>query len=210
MRLPILPFAVLALATAVAVPRDARATSLIEYTTEQMVDASDLVVHGTVVEVWTEPDERGRVWTRAQIDVLRVLKGDADLDSVVVDQIGGTWSGQATLVYSAARFDVGEELVVFLQRVGGDRLVPTGYYLSKYTVRLDPYARQEIVQRNSVPPTREYDHRFLPLPPAEKRVSLTDFEDRIAARVAEGWDGQPIPGISQGRLERINGAQGVK
>ena len=52
--------------------------------TDQLVAASELIVHGTVVEVWTERDDRGGIWTRAQVDVDEVYKGDTSLSAVVV------------------------------------------------------------------------------------------------------------------------------
>jgi hypothetical protein len=79
-----------------------------------------------------------------------------------------------------------------------------GMVQGKYTVRQDPYARQDIVQLAKVPLELPYDHRFLPLPAEGERVSLADFEARIEDRVARGWDGQPIPGASLETLRAIN------
>ena len=64
----------------------ASATSMVQLTTNQLIDASESIVRGTVVEVWTELDEQGAVWTRAQVDVTEVLKGDAGQSAVIVDQ----------------------------------------------------------------------------------------------------------------------------
>jgi hypothetical protein len=58
-------------------------------------------------------------------------------------------------------------------------LVPVGMAQGKWTVRLDPYTRESIVQRYTMPWGKEYDHRFLPLPAEEKREYFTDFESRI-------------------------------
>ena len=43
--------------------------------TVEMVDAADMIVRGTVVETWTEVGEHGRIWTRAQINIIESYKG---------------------------------------------------------------------------------------------------------------------------------------
>lgn len=189
----------------------AGATSMVALTTAQLVDASDAVIRGTVTEVWTERDSGGTVWTHAQVEVHEVLKGDADLAAVIVDQPGGVWGGSATIVDGVARFSVGEDAVFFLETLGSGHTVPVGMLQGKFTVQMDPYTRAEIVQRYAPPVQRPYDARFLPLPSVANRTALTELEGEVRARVQNGWDGQPIPGASDARLHRINRlAAGVK
>ena len=45
---------------------------------------------------------------------------------------------------------------------------------------------------------------LIPLPPADERVSAADFEAERVEQVANGWDGRPVPGVSDARLARIN------
>ncbi len=77
----------------------------------------------------------------------------------------------------------------------------------KFTVRMDPAARHDIVLRYTLPSDEPYDARFLPLPPAEHRIAAADFERTVSARVTLGWDGQPIPGTSIERLRSIDDFQ---
>ena len=189
----------------------ANATTMVHLSTDQLVDASDLVVRGTVTEVWTEPDAQGRIWTRAQVEVLDVLKGDADAEAVVVDQPGGDWGGMHTTVYSVARFSRGEDAVLFLEQSSDGRITPVGMFQGKFTVQLDPYSQVEVARQVLMPPNQRYDHRFLPLAAAPDRVTVDSLEAQVRDRVAAGWDGQPIPGASPDRLRRINRTQpGVK
>jgi len=58
-----------------------------------------------------------------------------------------------------------------------------GMTMGKFTIRLDPYSRGEIVQQFQVPLERPYDHRFLPLPAEGQRKALGDLEARIQRRV---------------------------
>ena len=183
MRISAMLVAGLALALGAVVPSTAEATSLRKLNLEERVELSDRVVRGTVVEIWTERDSNGVVWTRAQLDITDVYKGTA-VDTLVIDQLGGNWAGLITTVGGASRFSVGEDMVVCLQQLESDHLVPVGMAQGKWTVRLDPYSQQEIVQRFAPPMHEVYDHRFIPLPKADKREHLADFEDRIRTRVA--------------------------
>jgi hypothetical protein len=169
-----------------ATPRQAQATSLKKMTTVQMVDASDLIVRGTVAETWTELEENGKIWTRAQIDISRVYKGEGQLETIVVDQLGGHYAGVTMHVEGATRFSHGEEVVIFLDELKSGHISPLGMFSGKWTVRLDPYSQTEIVQRFTVKSNTVYDHRFLPLPAAEDRIYLSDFETTVTDRVRVG------------------------
>ena len=169
-----------------AVPKDAQATSLMDMTTEDMVDASDLVLRGTVSETWTEVGDHGRIWTRAQVDVAEMYKGDEAIRTVVVDQLGGHHAGMTMHIEGATRFSVGEEIVIFLDELQSGRICPLGMFTGKWTVRIDPYTQSEIVQRFTVGAREVYDHRFLPLPRENDRIFLTDLENTIVDRVRTG------------------------
>ncbi len=185
----------------------AEATTLVPLSTEQLVDASDAIVRGTVTEVWTEADpDSGIVWTHAQVEVQSVLKG-GDTELLIIEQPGGEWAGRATTVAGSARFSVGEDAYFFVEHLESGRTVTTGMFQGKFNVQMDPYAHQNIVHRFTVSPTMSFDHRFIPLHDEDERVSTVDFEEHILTRVQTGWDGQPIPGVSTEKLSRINNHQ---
>lgn len=186
----------------------AEATTMVPLSIDQMVDLSSTVVRGKVTNVWAEPDATTHtVWTYAQVEVEKVFKGDTSTDILVVEQPGGTWGTTDTLVESVARFSVGEEGYFFVEELASGRSVTAGMYQGKYNIIFDPYSRQELAVRFSVDPRRDFDHRFIPLPPKKNRVSADDFEQTIEEAVDNGWDGQPIPGVSLEKLERINKKQ---
>lgn len=182
----------------------AEATTLAELSVDQMTDASELVVRGTVTEIWTEKESDGSIWTRVQFDVDQVLKGSAD-DTVVVSSLGGAYGGQVALVHGAPRFSIGEESLLFLETSShGANLSIVGMWQGKYTVRIDPDSGKEIGVRFVLSQDSWYDHRFLPFPAPEKRVQVDALETQILDRLETGWDGQPIPGASLERLGKIN------
>ena len=178
---------------------------MVPLSVEQIVDVSTTIVRGTVTEVWTEPDENtGSVWTHAQVEVERVFKGDRNTEVIIVEQPGGVWGETRTSVESVARFSIGEEGYFFVEELDGGRSVSVGMFQGKFNIILDPYSREELAIRFPVHEAKPFDHRFIPLPPEHARLSVTDFETRIEKRLADGWDGKSIPGISDEKLERIN------
>jgi hypothetical protein len=183
---------------------DSHATSMVELTTQQLTDASNVIVIGTVTEVWTEPDGERRVWTRAQIEVDEVLKGDRDIDAVVVDQIGGAFAGKTVAVHGSARFSRQERVMVFLEELDSGHLAPVGMFQGKYTVQIDPRVREDIVQRMTVDWDQDWDGRFLPLPEMNETLTLEAFRGSVEDSVAQGWNGEPIVGASMERLEWAN------
>ncbi len=193
-------------------PAPAHATSLVELSFDQLVVSAELIVRGTVQEVWTERDANGRVWTRTQLELTEVLKGEVSKDTIIVDQLGGTWAGRTAQVYGGARFDVGEETMVFLEQLDSGHTVVVGLEQGKYTLKMDPVSREQVVFRTPISPALAYDHRFVPLPKADQRVTITDFNANIFDAAERGWDGEPIPGISEQELLRRNVAatKGVK
>ena len=202
----LLPVAALA-ALGMVLGSTADATTLVPLTADQLVDASDTIVRGTVTEVWTEADpDSGHVWTHAQVEVSTVLKG-AEAELLIIQQPGGMWASQTTTVAGTARFSVGEDAYFFVEHLSSGRSVTTGMFQGKFNIQMDPYAQQLIVHRFPVSSTRDFDHRFIPLPAEGERVNTLDFEEHILIRVESGWDGQPIPGVSMEKLSRINHIQ---
>lgn len=205
------PLAHLAVLFGLAVSSPAGATTLARLTVDQMTDAADYVVRGNVAEVWTEQDARGGIWTKARIEVGESLKNAAPSE-LIVESAGGVYGDLVQDVALAARYSVGEDVFLFVCRKGdGDRFGTVAMYGGKYTVRINPADGSEMVVHYTLPYTRDYDARFIPNPPAAERVAFSAIEDQVRARVALGWDGQPIPGASTDRLRAINKLQtGVK
>lgn len=203
----------LALSLSVVAGTAAHATTLAQLSVDQMTDASDLVVRGTVASVVTDLDEHGHVVTLAEIEVAESLKGGVDAgDWVTVESHGGIYGDLLVDTPAAARYAVGEDVVVFLsEKRGGTAYGTVGMFLGKYTVKKEPVTGRNMVVRFTLPYDQEYDARFVPNPPKGQRVMLEELDTQVRARVALGWDGQPIPGISDDHLRRINRVQpGVK
>ena len=195
----------LTLAGALFMPiTEAGATTLYPHTVEQRTDISDYIIRGEVVEVWTEMDENGTVWTRARVDVSNVLKGPDAPAEMIIDSLGGTYGAHTTSVEARAVFSVHEELVAFLSLQKNGRYVPIGKFMGKYTVRRAPDTDRSHVITWHPSPDVKFDARFLPHPAAEDRTYLDDLLTQVNDHVATGWDGEPIPGVAITKLQKVN------
>ncbi len=182
---------------------EARA-SLLPLSVEQLTDASDYIVRGTVSATWVEQNERGDYWTKVQIEVDEVYKGPAQLDGLELDVVGGLIGARGMLVRDVPRFDEQEEVLVFAERLDSGYVVPTGMRQGKQTVRIDPDNAAPMLVNYHPPLERPYDHRFIPHPPPADRIYLDDYVSRIKTRIKAGWDGAPIPGKPIERLRQMH------
>lgn len=149
----------------------ARGETMIEMTLEEKVRASDLVVHGRIVEVhsrWSE-GKGSMVWTDYVVDILDVLHGETEGDRAVVTQQGGILEGVVLEVGSNPELIEGDEVVLFLAEAdflsererGGDRTKYTivgvaqgAYYVvaaEGEDVAVRDYGRLAIVPRELAP-----------------------------------------------------------
>ena len=165
----------------VATP-EVHATSMNKATVEDLTDSAHMVVRGVITEVWTETDDNGRIWTRAQLEVSHQYKGDAGA-GLIVSQLGGVHHNDFSLVPGSARFSIGEEGLFFLERLGSGSVVTTGKFQGKFTVRIDPDNGREMLVRFLAPQDTVYDHRFIPHPPLDERVYMDDIEQRVLSRL---------------------------
>lgn len=92
------------------------ATVLVKMNVEDLTYAAGNIVMGVVDEVKCEKDaENGRVYTYNTIIVKQNIKGISD-KKVVIRQIGGSYNGMEMWISGTPRFEVGEEVLVFLKK----------------------------------------------------------------------------------------------
>jgi len=112
----------------------AGATSVIGVDLEQLTRQSDVVVHGTVKGKESRWSGDGRrILTDVQIEVRESFKGPP-ARTVTVQQPGGVVGDIGQRVDGLATFDVGEEVVVFLERWGTQRFQVTAAAQGKFRV----------------------------------------------------------------------------
>lgn len=101
---------------------------------EKQVSDSDLIVHGLVEKVESYSDD-GRIFTKALITPIEIIKcrncGKAGKITVVVP--GGEEGRFVQIAVGAPRFKSGEEVILFLEKRGGNFVV-NSLSFGKWTV----------------------------------------------------------------------------
>ena len=116
------------------------AATVMEYAdTGDLVEISDVALRGEVVEQKSLFDSsQGRVVTRTTFEVAETYMGEVD-GRVTIEQWGGHTGEETSVIPGDARFQVGEEVVVFLRRGDAERdvLFLSAMAQSKFAVHRD-------------------------------------------------------------------------
>lgn len=138
----------LAVLCLLAAPVTALATVVMALSMEELTAMAPVVVHGTVqrsVTNWTE-DKRG-IWTWSEIVVRETLKGPRAA-TVLVKQPGGVLEGIGQSVSGAARFQDGEEVVLFLEPAVDERNAYVVLAMAAGKVTLEQTVGPKVARRN--------------------------------------------------------------
>ncbi len=94
------------------------ASIVLKLSDKQMVQKAARIVRGKVVRQYSKwgPKHR-RIYTYTVISVLEHLKGKPNTQQVVIKQLGGSVGNIAMKVSGNARFQLGEEVLVFLEKI---------------------------------------------------------------------------------------------
>ncbi len=186
-------------------PSVSQASVLADLSIEDRTDGAVYIVEGKVVSTWTELDARGRIWSRAKVDVTAQHKGDDLPSEIVIDSMGGTYGDYTLTVVGQAVYSEGENVFLFLDKLErSGRLVPLGKFLGKYTLRRAPGDTESHAFNWHASANSKYDHRFLPHKLAENRLYVGELRQVVAQRLETGWDGKEIPGLSTEQLKTRN------
>ncbi len=140
-------YAIAALALAIAVADDARATTFVSLDQEQLADMSDAAIVGVVVEIRSGREiESGEIRTDIHIVVEEVLFGDVPQDRAVVREPGGRVGGDEEWIYGSPSFRIGEEVMVFLTAARDGTYRVTAMALGKFGVQEDSDGYTELVR----------------------------------------------------------------
>lgn len=112
----------LALLTALLAPGLAGATVARALDLEGLAVRADEVIRGTVVDQRSRWDEDGRlIVTEVEVLVDGCLKGACEAELVTVRTLGGTIGDLTMQVHGVARYDLGEEVLLYLERPDPER-----------------------------------------------------------------------------------------
>jgi hypothetical protein len=101
-------------------------------TTEELTARADSILVAEVTDVASYKEGDGNIYTRVTLSVEQTVKGAAQ-GEVVVKMLGGEVAGQVLLVEDAPDFQLGERVVVFLEKREATFSVVGGFQ-GKYTI----------------------------------------------------------------------------
>lgn len=161
------------------------ATTVLRFTTDELCDRADVVIHGQCVAARTR-DTRDGVVTDYDVRVLESLKGEAGA-AFSFTTYGGVTETRGTFIPGAPTIKEDEELLLFLDAANkaGCRMV-IGMAQGKFSVRTAEDGRK-LASRNLEglsfldPATGEATEAK-----PEQAVPLDDLLGRVRARVAAG------------------------
>jgi hypothetical protein len=127
---------------------EAAASTVVAMSLEEMSERAESIFLGRVTGTRADWNaERTRIYTYVTFEVSRYLKGGSDSRVATVRLLGGRVGPYLASIPGSPRFDVGEEVLLFL--AGGKARVPTvlGLSLGKFTIAADP-SGEKIVKRD--------------------------------------------------------------
>jgi len=161
----------------------ATASTFVAMDTAELVAASESVIQGEVVEVYSFWNQGGTaVMTEARVVVNEVVAGQAPAE-VVVRTFGGRVGDYVLEAHGFPTFQEGQKVLLFLQRSSDQTLRVTGYRLGEF--RLAAGRNGELIAH----PTLEQGVKLLradgtPAPRPEA-VSVEILKNQIRAFAAE-------------------------
>lgn len=166
------------------------ATTVIPLGFEQLVNESQSVVYGRVLEVRAQwSDDRRFIESVVTFEILRGMKGGAG-ESITFTVPGGQVGRYLNVIPGAPSFVPGDLAVLFLTARGARLPVTTGLTQGIYRVQRAASGEMQVV-----PPVVEGAGRIVRGDPRRKPVSLEAFEASVRETVR----------LAQGRPERGRG-----
>jgi hypothetical protein len=159
----------------------AGATAVLGVDLDQLTRQSAVVVHGTVKSKESRWSGDGRrILTDVQIDVRESFKG-SPARTVTVQQPGGVVGDIGQRVDGLASFDVGEEVVVFLERWGAQRFQVTGAAQGKFRVQRSSDGTRAFAVPDPAADAELVDAAGQPTRTRLQSLELSELRDRVRA-----------------------------
>lgn len=125
----------LAVCFAFIISSTALAVRMVPLSVAQLTTKAQLVLQGSVTSKTVQRDAEGRIYTRIELRVADVWKGQPGGKTFTIVQSGGTLGEEIATVDGQEEFSIGEELVLFLVLNQRNEGVVIGLSQGKFKVR---------------------------------------------------------------------------
>jgi hypothetical protein len=124
----------------------AQATLFIPLSLGDLTKKADLVVHGLVLAKHSEADSQGRIFTKVDLQVIEVWKGEVKSSPLTVVHGGGELNGRRSMVTGQVDYQPGQETVAFLVRNGRGEAVTLGLAQGQFQVWKDAVTGEKLAR----------------------------------------------------------------
>jgi hypothetical protein len=150
---------------------------------EELSQKADLILNGVVTGKVSLLDAKGGIYTKIELAVTDVWKGNLKSNSFVIVQAGGTVGDTRVEVSGQVQYEVGEEVVAFLVLSPRGEGVTIGLSQGKFHVSKDSTTNEKVVHNpfhGSSEATNHTAASFQGLGPKANRdrLSLTELKHR--------------------------------
>jgi hypothetical protein len=179
---------------------NARATTVIPPTFEEMVDRADIIFSGKVVSSrseWRSVGANRVIFTLVEFETQEVLKGNAD-SKLTLQFLGGTLGNVTLEVAEVPRFNTGDRVLLFVEGNGTQFCPLVGVFHGKFGLRFDKKAGRDIVLKHDGNPLRDVGEigngegaDFAPkrakvsIPQNTEPMLVDDFKQRVRTHLAQ-------------------------
>jgi hypothetical protein len=112
----------------------AGATSVPRISFNEMTDQSEVIATGRITRTWSDWDPTHQyIWTHYQMTVGSTYKGQG-VETIEISEPGGVVGNMGMDVAGAVRYGVGDNVLVFLQRMPNGYLRTTGWGQGQYRI----------------------------------------------------------------------------
>lgn len=167
-------------------PASLRATVLVPAEFREVVNGSEIIAYGRVIETIAESsDDRRRIDTLVTLQVSTYLKGGPG-ETLVFRVPGGQVGRYRSVFVGAPRFAVGDETIVFLNVRDGELPFVFGLNQGVFRVQLDRTTKRRMVVPAGVLAQSGAPEIVVRGAPARRPMGLEAFGVQVQTVLAEG------------------------
>ncbi|TAL05809.1 MAG: hypothetical protein EPO07_03005 [Verrucomicrobia bacterium] len=112
---------------------------------EELAQAADVVLHGTVVSKTVQRDAEGRIYTSVEFNIREVWKGKISRKDFRLVYGGGILGEEHATSSAQVEYEIGEEVVAYLRLTPQGNGVTLGLVQGKFHVATDAKTREKHV-----------------------------------------------------------------
>lgn len=176
------------------------ATSVREASVDELIDQSETIFEGTVVDVRSRKSGRGTIVTDVVFEVTDVVKGHIAQRHLKLEFLGGAVEGEALSVPAMDYPEVGEKGIYFAESVGRTLVNPLyGWDQGRFLITPDESGTERVSTSNQRPVVSLERERadFFATPETEVKLS-SGIARGVRATQSRATNGDRVDDLGQG------------